>query len=156
MKNFLLSLALILLAGCEYDVPLAKTAAFSADTELAGNWIGKDSDGKEVPMEIQVDGSKYKVIYGGPESDSLSFTGFEVRAAGLHLIQLALQDSGISKFLFVKYELTPEGLNVYRLSPDVVSSKCQTTEELAADLEIHRNNPFLFDEPLKFTRSAAQ
>jgi hypothetical protein len=57
-----------------------------------------------------------------------------------------------SKYFFVKFELTPEGLSVYRLNPDVVSAKCRTAEELINDIAVHRQNPFLFTEPIKFVR----
>jgi hypothetical protein len=110
-------------------------------------------DDKPGALKIQTAETEYHVTYteGG---NTLTFTGFEVRAAGLELIQLKLQNTEKQAYLFVKYERTPDGLTVYRLNPEVVSAKCQTAEELGSDLTVHRQNPFLFSAPLKFSRSA--
>jgi hypothetical protein len=152
MKNSLVFALLILLAGCDYEVPLSKTASFPADAGLAGLWTGTGDDGKTTSLEIKTGETEYTAVYS-EKSDALTFNGFEVHENGLRLIQLELKDADAPKYLFVKYELTPDELNVYRLNPEVVSAKCRTAEELAADIQVHRNNPDLFVEPMKFTRA---
>ncbi|NOU36419.1 MAG: hypothetical protein HOO88_06580 [Kiritimatiellaceae bacterium] len=155
MKKLILPAILLFLAGCDYDIPLSQTPSAPANPALAGKWSGQPANEKPVRIEIKTSGTDYSVIYteGG---DELTFKGFEIKAAGLNLIQLELKDAEKQKYLFAKYELTPDGLSVYRLNPEVVSAKCQTAEELLNDLAVHRNNPFLFSEPLKFTRSVQQ
>jgi len=159
MKKILLPIIAMLLAGCDYEVPLCQTAAGPANPELTGKWTGQPTEGKPVSMEIKISGTDYNAIHT-EGSDTLTFKGFEIKAAGLNLIQLELQnadkDYQNSRYLFVKYELTAEGLSVYRLNTGVVSERCQTAEELLKDIDVHRNNPFLFAEPLKFTKSAQQ
>ena len=156
MKKPLLPVVLMLLAGCNYEIPLSQTASSPANPALNGIWIGSSSKDVPTPMEVKISGTDYFVIYG-TSSNSLCFKGFEVKANDLNLIQLELQNAETSnKYLFVKYELTPDSLTVYQLNNDVVSAKCQTPEELLADITVHRNNPFLFSEPMKFTRSAPQ
>jgi hypothetical protein len=143
------------LAGCDYEVPLSQTASAPADSVLAGSWLEQNED-ELYRMNIQISENEYVVAYGEAEEAPLLFKGFEVRAAGLNLIQLELQNAEKEKYLFVKYELTADRLTVYRLNPDVVSAQCQSTEELLNDIDVHRQNPFLFEEPLKFTRSVQQ
>jgi hypothetical protein len=155
MKKILLPIIVILLAGCDYEVPLCQTPSAPANTALAGTWAGKSTDEKPVSLEIKTSGTDYNVIYT-EGSDALAFKGFEIKVAGLNLIQLELQNSEKQKYFFAKYALTAEGLSVYRLNTEVISAKCQTTEELLKDIDVHRNNQFLFSEPLKFTKSAQQ
>ena len=161
MKKILLPIIAMLLAGCDYEIPLSQTAAGPANPKLTGTWSGQSTDGKPISMEFKTSGMDYSVTYTDTEgSDTLSFKGFEIKVAGLNLIQLELQtddkDFKNNRYLFVKYELTAEGLSVYRLNTEVVSAKCQTTEELLNDLTAHKQNPLLFTEPLKFTKSAQQ
>ncbi len=149
----------MILAGCDYEIPLSQTAASPANPALAGTWSGQSAEGKTVSLEIKTAGPDYSVVYteGG---DALTFKGFEIKAAGLNLIQMELQGTDSSdsknKYLFAKCELTPEGLSVYRLNVEVVSARCQTTAELLNDITVHRQNPRLFSEPLKFTKSTQQ
>ena len=155
MKKLILPAILLLLAGCDYEVPLGQTPAALANPALAGTWAGQLMDEKPVSMEVKISGTDYLVIYT-IGSDTLTFNGFEVKANDLNLIQLAMKDNEKTLYSFFKYSLTPEGLSVCRLNPEVVSAKCQTVEELLKDINLHRNNPFLFTEPLKFTRSTPQ
>ena len=156
MKKVLLMIIPMLLAGCEYETPLSQTAASDANPALAGNWTGQPAGEEAVSMAITISGTDYFVTYT-EGSNSISFKGFEVKAADLSLIQLELQDtdkeSQKNRYLFVKYVLDQEGLSVYRLNTEVVSAKCQTSEELLRDIATHRQNPSLFTEPLKFSDS---
>jgi hypothetical protein len=160
MKKILLPVVLMFLAGCDYEVPLSQTASAPANPALAGTWVGQEpKDIENGSMEIKISGTDYYVTYGA-SSNALYFKGFEIKAAGLNLIQLELQGADEqnekNKYLFVKYELTLKGLSFCRLDTKVVSDKCQSTEELLSDLTVHRKNPFLFTEPLKFTKSTPQ
>lgn len=158
MKNILLSVILVILAGCDYEIPLRQTASSVANPALAGTWAGQPADEETVSMKIATSGTDYFVTYT-QGSNSLSFNGFEIKAADLNLIQLELRgdtEGSKAKYVFAKYELTPAGLSVHRLNPNVVSAKCQTAEELLNDINVHRQNPFLFSEPLKFTKSTPQ
>ncbi len=104
-------------------------------------------------MKIETAGTGYRVVYA-EGSDSLIFQGFGVHADGLSLIQLELQNvNEQNRYLFAKYELTPDGLSVQRLNPEVVSAKCQSPDELRNDIAVHRKNPRLFSEPQKFSKS---
>ncbi len=156
MKKILLPVILMLLAGCDYEVPLSQTATSAANPALAGTWTGQSSEGKTAALEIKTSGTDYTATYT-EDGRSIVLKGFAVSAAGLNLIQLELQNAdNQNKYLFVKYELTPEGLSVYRLNSEVVSAKCKTTEELLGDITVHKQNPLLFNEPLKFTKSVQQ
>ena len=155
MKKILLSVLLMLLAGCDYEVPLSQTPSAPANPALAGSWVQKAAQ-ETFTMNIRASGTDYAVTYGEVGESPLTFKGFTVETADLKLIQLELTDSGITKYLFVKYELTPEGLSVYRLNKQVVSALCRTSEELRDDIALHKNNPALFEEPIKFTRSVPQ
>lgn len=155
MKKLLLPAFFLLIAGCDYDIPLSQTASSPANPALVGTWIGPSGETSPVLMEVQTDGTEYRVAYTS-DGDTLNFKGFQVSANGMDLIQLELQNAQTNKYLFVKYELTPEGLTFYRLNPEVVSAKCQISEELLNSIAVHRNNPFLFKEPVKFIRSGAE
>jgi hypothetical protein len=155
MKKMILPAILLMLTGCDYEVPLGQTPAAPADPALSGIWAGQLTDEKPVSMQIKISGTDYLVTYT-EGNNTLTFNGFEVKANDLNLIQLAMKDNAKTLYSFFKYSLTPEGLSVYRLNPEVVSAKCQTTKELMKDIELHRQNPFLFAEPLKFTKSVSQ
>jgi hypothetical protein len=156
MKKLLLPVVLMLLAGCDYEIPLSQTASGPADPAIAGTWAEPSTDGNPSLLKIKTSGTNYTATYT-EGSNTLTFAGFNISAAGLNLIQLELQNADSpKKYIFVKYELTPEGLTTYRLNTDVVSSKCQTADEMISDIAVHRKNPDLFTEPRKFTRSAQQ
>lgn len=152
MKNLLIPAFLLFLAGCDYEVPLSQNSSSDANPALAGIWSAPPSAEKPMTMKISLSGGNYSVVYS-EEGGSVSFEGFEIKAGGLNLIQLKLEDAGDQKYLFVKYEITPAGLTVHRLNPEVVSAKCKTTDELFSALTVHRQNPFLFHDPLAFVRS---
>ena len=156
MKTILLPVLLMLLAGCDYEIPLSQTASSPANPKLATTWLGQSTDGQDVSIEIKISGTDYLVTYTAG-SQSIVFKGFEVNVAGLHLIQLELQDtdpaSQKNRYLFVKYEEDLSGLSISRLNTEVVSAKCQTSDELLNDITVHWQNPFLFTEPLKFVNA---
>lgn len=163
MKKLLLPLILILLAGCDYKVPLSQKPAAKTNPALAGRWIEqKDaSSTNRTEVDIKVSGADYSVAYIGDGCTNFLFSGFEVESAGFKLIQLKLltdldKDQPEKVYVFIKYELTPDGLSFCQLNKNVVSSECQTMEELRGDLKVHRKNPALFTEPRKFTKSVPQ
>jgi len=164
MKKTLLPAMLMFLAGCDYEIPLSQTASAPADPALAGTWIEASTNSNPVSMEIKTEGMNYNITYTETDTEaetkphSYAFKGFEIHAAELNLIQLEWQQADAAeskeKYVFAKFELTPEGLSVYRLNAEVVSAKCQTSEELLADIIVHKQNSSLFNDPLKFRKSA--
>jgi len=160
MKKFILPVILAFLAGCEYEVPLSQTPSAPANPALAGTWITTGTAGKNsIVMTVKTSATDYGVTYI-QNNQTNCFSGFEVRVDDLNLLQLKLltidEKQPQKLYVFAKYERTADSLAVYLINPDVVSSKCQTTEELRKDFALHRNNPFLFNEPLKFSKSAPQ
>jgi hypothetical protein len=160
MKKVLLPVLLMLLAGCFYEIPLSQTAITSANPALAGTWERFPANKGEKPlsMKIETSGTDYYIRYTPEGDDSLLFKGFEISVAGLNMIQLEWLNSGKekSKYLFVKYELTSNGLMYYFLNTDAVSSKCQSAEVLLNEISLHRQDPSLFVGPETFVRSAHQ
>ena len=162
MKTILLFVVLALLAGCEYEVPLSQKPSSKANPALAGRWIEqKDSNStNRIEIEIKVSGNDYDVAYVENSCTNFLFSGFEVKAAGFKLVQLTWQnpdkENPKTRYVFMKYELTPEGFFFRQINTAVVSAKCRTTEELLGDLKLHRKNPSLFKDPRKFVRSASQ
>jgi hypothetical protein len=154
MKKLLIPVLMMLLAGCDYEVLLSQTPCAPANPDLAGSWLQQKTDDQVATLEIHVSGENYLVTYEGH-----CFKGFEIQVGGLNLIQLEWQNKDPdteSVYLFVKYELTPDGLTYSRLNPEVVSAHCQTSAELLADLFVHWNNPSLFTNPEHFVRSVSQ
>ena len=154
MKKLILLAILMILAGCDYGVPLSQTASAPANPALAGSWFQQKNADETVTMVIHISGTNYSITYGG-----YCFKGFEIQVGGLNLIQLELQNDDPDEkalYLFVKYELTPDGLTYSRLNKEVVSAHCQTTEELLADIFVHWNNPSLFKNQEHFVRSVPQ
>jgi hypothetical protein len=160
MKKALFPVLLILLAGCFYEIPLSQTAITSANPALAGTWERFPAKKGETPvsMKIEISGTECSIRYTFEGDDSFLFKGFEISVAGLNMIQLEWLNAGEekSKYLFVKYELTSNGLMYYLLNPDIVSSKCQSAEALLNEISLHRQDPSLFGEPETFIRSVPQ
>lgn len=149
----------MLLAGCDYEIPLSLTPSAPANPALAGKWNEQSTGGNPASIEIKISAKSYDVVYTN-EGKALTFKGLAIKAAGLNMVQLEWQEPDAAesknKYLFAKYELTTNSLFIYCLNPNVVSAKCQTTEEMLSDLSTHRNNPFLFKEPMIFIRSVQQ
>lgn len=156
-KTSFLLLVTILLTGCDYKVPATTEASSPANKELAGTWISKSDDGTSVLVDIKVSGDTYTVKYT-EKSESLNFKGMNIEIDGVPLIQMELQCAGapensVSPYFFFKYEITPDGLLMYRVNTGVVSALCQTSEELRKSIGVHKKNTFLYQDPILFTRS---
>jgi hypothetical protein len=149
MKKILVAL-LLFLTGCDYETPLRHTADAPARPALTGTWAGTHTGERASRLTVEISGEQYNVTYAENEQ-TLFFEGFEIRIDDTELIQLKLKNAGEKEYLFVKYELTPEGLSVYRLNPKVVSADCATPGEILAELRTHRRHPELFIPLQKFT-----
>jgi hypothetical protein len=142
----LLAIAL-LLAGCNYEVPLTARATRKIDERLLGVWLGGD-DGKDPMVVRQLDDSTYVVAM-----DDDLYRAFHSDLAGTAFI--SVQELGDRrKYAYVTAEISTDGrqLTVRLVNDKIVPDDTKGRAALQKLIRAHLADPALFNKPLVFTR----
>jgi hypothetical protein len=140
-------LAVLLLTGCDYDVPLTEKPNRAIDEKLLGNWLSPDGW-----MSIRAfDAQHYVVSYNGSV-----YRGWHSTVAGQALVTLHSLDAKSPKYTYVAYALTRDDrrLDVRIARDEVLSKEIKDPAAMRTALEQVAPNPALFTEPVPFTRLA--
>jgi hypothetical protein len=147
-----LLVAVLLLAGCNYDFPLTEQPTHGVDARLLGHWVAHDPDnGKEMVMNVRrLDDTTYVI---GLDDDL--YRAFHSDFAGLALVSVQdLQEGGDDrKYVYFQWQLSADGtqLTLRGVSPKVVPEETKTAAEARRLVEANRANPALFRDALVFS-----
>jgi len=138
----------LLLAACDYDVPLTAAATQPINPALLGNWreVGEKPGGLNVR---RYDANTYLAVVDGDV-----YRVFHSEIAGRHFVSVQDLNSDPRKYCYYLWELSPGGaeLTLRRVStkivPDTVASP-EAAQKLVAD---HLGDPKLLEEPTVFVR----
>lgn len=139
--------ASLLLAGCDFTVPLSTKPDRAIDDRLLGDWISPGAW-----MKIRAyDGENYIVYHNGT-----AFRAWHSSVAGLPLITVKEIESkpAEGKFAYLVYEVADDGrrLNLRVVSDEVVSKKINDTAAMRQAIERHAKHPELLSEVFPFSR----
>ena len=144
---WLLAVTALLLAGCNYDVPLTARATRNVDERLLGVWLGGE-DGKDPMVVRQLDEGTYVVAM-----DHDLYTAYHSDFAGTAF--LSVQELNRDRlYTYLTATLSADGrqLTVRTVSPKVVPEKTRGRAALQKLIQASLTNPALFAEPVVFTR----
>lgn len=141
--------ACVLLAGCDFNVPLTKTATRNVDSRLLGNWREQDAKDSDLLTIRQLDDTTYIATING---DVYRVHHSEVASRAFVTVQNLNDDE--RKYCYYAWELSPGGaeLTLRRVSPRVVPEEVASTEAAQQRIVENLDNPKLLVDPALFVR----
>ncbi len=160
MKKAMLVVVSVMLAGCDYTVPLMKTPAIDIDKSVVGLWERSKNDGQtESLLILPLNNREYMVSYPAGSKDAMFARGCLWRGGNVTLAQLewfgtaqAILPDDNRTFQFVMYTVEGDRISVRLLNRDVVKKDIASSEELAKSISLNRAKPNLFREAIVFTK----
>ena len=161
MKRTAFIMLSLILAGCEYTVPLAGSPGIPIDRSVLGLWRREAGEGRaEKLLVLPMGDREYLVSYPAGTEEAMFARACLWKGAGITLAQLNwfgtakadLPNDG-KTFQFASYSVESEKLIVRLLNSDVVSKDAASAEALAASILEHRDNPDLFRQEMAFVKA---
>jgi len=160
----LLSIAVLLLVGCDYDSPFTKEHSIAIDSSVLGLWepktdAGEDSKQDELMMILKYSDTEYLIHYPTGK-DGIYFRGYPIKIGSISCVQLQIIGTGdgppkkdkTELFSAVSYQLTDGQLEIKTLDTDLVNDDLKTTDELRKAFLKHKDNKDLFKDPGVFRK----
>lgn len=166
MKHLMafLSVAVLLLAGCEYESPLTKEHSIAIDSAVLGLWEPIPDEEEEPKQEERMMILKYSdteyLLHYPAGKGGLYYRCYPIKIGGVSCVQLQVIGTGDGppkkdeKDLFhvVSYQLANAELEIALLNTDLVDDGLKTTEALRQSFLKHKGNKELFTNPGRFKR----
>lgn len=155
MKPHLLRAAfaggLLLLAGCDYDVPITAGPTRPIDPRLLGEWISHDPDDKkDEAMNVRkLDEFNYVVAIDGD-----IYRVFHTDHANLPFVSAQDLNSSSRKYVYYTWKLSADvaQLTLKRVTQDVIPDSAKDSGAIQQLLTEHAADPKLLGKELVFTR----
>jgi len=131
MKTFLLSIALLLLAGCNFEAPLTEKPTREIDPAILGSWFSL-ADGKSLDV-FKLSKEEYLVV-----DDGSPYVCTHSDVAGINFIscrQLANDKDRYGKYAYIAYKIEKDELVVLPLSVSLPLTDKSSPKEIRAALE---------------------
>ncbi len=160
MKKEMLFVFCLMLAGCDYTVPLVKTPEIEIDESVVGLWERSRDDGpSERLLILPLDQHEYMVSYPAGSQDAMFARGCLWHEADMTLVQLDWFGTAAARlpddnrtFQFVTYTVEGDRISVRLLNADIANQDIVSSQDLAKAITLNRANPDLFREAMVFTR----
>jgi hypothetical protein len=141
----------LLLAGCNYDVPLTAQPTRKIDASLLGEWVSFDkSEQKLEYMTVRnLDDSTYIVAM-----DRDLYRVFHSDFADTAFVSVQDLNSDERKYVYYVWQISADGtqLSVKGVSTQVVPEKTKGQAALQQLIKANLANPKLYGDEIKFTR----
>ncbi len=160
----LLTVAALLLAGCEYESPLTKEHNIAIDSAVLGLWEAIPDEGEEPKKNERMMILKYSdteyLLHHPVEDDGLYFRSYPIKIGGVSCVQLQVigtkagppEKDEKNLFHVVSYRLASDELEIKTLNTGLVDDDLKTTEALTQSFLKHKGNKKLFINPGRFRR----
>ena len=158
-KLALLTVAVLLITGCEYESPLTKEHNIAVDSAVLGLWEaipdkGEEPKQNERMMILKYSGTEYLIHYPDGKDGSY-FRGYPIKIGGESCVQhqaIGTDDGPPEKdekdlFHVVSHRLAGAGLEIKILNTELVDDDLKTTEALTRSFLKHKENKKLFINP---------
>lgn len=160
MKNILTITLCILLAGCDYTVPLVSKPAIAIDRSTVGLWQRTAKNGQtEHLLVVPLDEQEYLVSYPSRSEDAMFARACLARVADMTLVQLKWFATGEARlpdddrvYQFASYSVKGDTLTVRLLNSDIIKKDVTSTAELVKAITANKNATNLFREGMVFTK----
>ena len=168
MKHALLPsvLAVLLLAGCQYEFPLSAEHNISIASAVLGLWEpiadeGKGTKQNERLMILKFPDFEYLIHYPVGK-DGLYYRGYPIRIGDIPCVQLQVigtkdgppQEDEKKLFHVVSYQLADGKLVIKNLNAELVDDELKTRAGLVKSFLGHKDDEKLFINPDSFRRIA--
>ena len=161
--KFLLTavVSLICLNSCVFEAPFDAEAKIATEPKLLGRWenVTKQTAGApERMLVLQHSANEYIVQY--PAGDkAMFFRAYAVELEGSRYIQIQLLGTAEGpvkpeerKYHLLKVSVAGDSLEMRTIDPEVLGNDHRDSSQLKAVFAKLKDDPKLFDEPVKFTR----
>ncbi|MEC7842111.1 MAG: hypothetical protein VX911_04440 [Candidatus Latescibacterota bacterium] len=168
MKHALLHsvLAVLLLAGCQYEFPLSAEHTISIAPAVLGLWEpiadeGKGTKQNERLVILRFSDFEYLIHYPVGKV-GLYYRGYPIRIGDIPCVQLQVigtkdgppQEDEKKLFHVVSYQLADGKLVIKNLNAELVDDKLKTKAGLVKSFLDHKDDENLFTNPDSFRRIA--
>jgi hypothetical protein len=161
MKRVLMMSAVCaLLAGCDYTVPLVRTAVTPIDTAVVGLWQRTGQDKRvESLLVLPLGTNEYLVAYPAGSKDALFARGCLWSKEGTSLVQLdwiGTAKGGLPEnnrtFQYASYTVASNTLSIKLLNPEVAAKDAASSDALVKAITANRDNPDLYRDKMVFRK----
>ena len=160
LKWLLFAFSTLLLAGCDFDVPLSGEPEMMIDTRALGLWERVNPDGDtERLLVMALNEKEYVICWPKGNPTELYARAFLFEYSGRTLVQLQWfgnSDGDVAdsdrNFQVAAYAVTGDELEIHLLNADVTGKDFTSSADLAAAMEKHRDHPELFRDVMIFRK----
>lgn len=157
--------AMLVGAGCDYDVPLAEKQDIAIDPAVLGLWEQIPEKNETASPDDRMLVLKYTdteyLIHYPTGKNGMFFRGYPVKVDGVTGIQIQLigtndnnADNKDRKYQVVSYRLSTDGLEIRTLNPELVDKNLKDSSKLREAFIKNKDSKNLFREPGKFKKMA--
>lgn len=159
-RMMIVSAVCVLLAGCDFTVPLVKTANLPMDPAVVGAWRRTGADNKsERLLVLPLSKQEYLVVFPAGSEDAMFARGCLWRDGDTPLVQLDWFGTGRGNlpdddrtFQYATYTVDQDTLSIRLLNPEVVAKDIPSSDALVNAITEHKNHPDRFRETMVFQR----
>lgn len=160
MKMLLCVFVCLVLAGCDFTVPLSATPGMAIDTRAVGLWEMSKPDGKtERLLILPFNDREYFVSWPEAAPTELYARAHLFRFSGMVLVQLywfGNSDGAVPdderNYQIATYTMTGDALEIRLLNADLIGKDFRSAADLARAIEANNNNPDLFREIMAYKK----
>ncbi|MGZ5476395.1 MAG: hypothetical protein ACXW29_08735 [Thermoanaerobaculia bacterium] len=143
---------LLVLIGCEYDVPITAKPTREIEASLLGDWTSTDWTDKDCKDQMKArkyDESSYIVSNNGD-----LYRAWHSDVAGTTFLTVQNLDSADRKYSYFAWSLSDGGkrLTLQRVNSDLIPKETRDSATVVKILQANSGSSQLFEETTRFTR----
>ena len=143
---------LLVLIGCEYDVPITAKPTREIEASLLGDWTSTDWTDKDCKDQMKAgkyDESSYIVSNNGD-----LYRAWHSDVAGTPFLTVQNLDSADRKYSYFVWSLSDGGkrLTLQRVNSDLIPKETRDSATVVKILQANSGSSQLFEETTRFTR----
>ena len=143
---------LLVVNGCEFDVPITAEPTREIDVAPLGDWTSTDWTDKDCKDQMKVrkyDQSSYVISYNGE-----LYRAWHSDVAGAPFLTVQNLDSADRKYHYFAWSLTDGGkrLTLQRINTDLIPKGTSDSATVVKILQANSGSSQLFEDTARFTR----
>jgi len=159
-RMMIVSAVCALLAGCDYTVPLVKTANIPIDSAVVGQWQRTgQTNNIESLLVLPLSKQEYLVVFPAGSKNAMFARGCLWRNEGTTWVQLDWFGTAQGKlpednrtFQYAAYTVESDTLTCWLLNPEVVPKDITSSDALVKTVAANKSNPKLYREEMVFQK----
>lgn len=160
LKWLLFTITALMLAGCDFDVPLSGEPEMTIDNRALGLWERVNPDGdRESLLVMALNEREYVICWPKGNPTELFARAYLFEHSGRTLVQLQWFGNSDGdapdddrNFQVAAYSVAGDELEIHLLNADVTGKDFTSSGELAAAMEKQRDNPAFFRDVMIFKK----